>query len=77
MFDNREHSYEILDGEVGEQLLNEGEKYRLKGLCFYEAGSRRLYTKDKPIETPEDLEGLKMRVQKSKTAVDMVEQMGA
>jgi len=77
IFDNREHSYQVLDGEGGEQLLNEGEKYRLKGLCFYDAGSRSFYTKDKPIETPADLEGLKIRVQKSKTAVDMVEQMSA
>lgn len=76
IFKDREHSYAVLDGEVGNQLLNDGEKYRLKGLCFYDAGSRSFYTKDRPILSPDDLRGLKIRVQKSKTAVDMIEQMG-
>ena len=76
IFEDRDHSYAVLDGEVGNQLLNDGEKYRLKGLCFYDAGSRSFYTKDKPILSPGDLRGLKIRVQKSKTAVDMIEQMG-
>ncbi|MEO1096713.1 MAG: TRAP transporter substrate-binding protein [Bacteroidota bacterium] len=76
IFRDREHGYTVLDGEVGQQLLEEGEKYRLKGLCFYDAGSRSFYTKEKPINSPVDLRGLKIRVQKSKTAVNMVEQLG-
>lgn len=76
IFRDRAHGYSVLDGEVGQQLLDEGEKYRLKGLCFYDAGSRSFYTKQKPIHSPADLKGLKIRVQKSKTAVNMVEQLG-
>ncbi|TRX52076.1 TRAP transporter substrate-binding protein [Fulvivirga sp. M361] len=76
IFRNREHRYAALDGVVGQQLLDEGEKYRLKGLCFYDAGSRSFYTKGKPVQTPGDLRGLKIRVQKSKTAVNMIEQLG-
>lgn len=76
IFRDRAHGYSVLDGEVGQQLLDEGEKYRLKGLCFYDAGSRSFYTKQKPINSPADLKGLKIRVQKSKTAVHMVEQLG-
>ncbi|MEM7548616.1 MAG: TRAP transporter substrate-binding protein [Bacteroidota bacterium] len=76
IFKSREHSYEVLDGPIGDELLEQGSKYRLRGLCFYDAGSRSFYTK-KPIKNPEDLTGLKIRVQRSKTAVEMVNHMGA
>jgi TRAP-type C4-dicarboxylate transport system substrate-binding protein len=45
-------------------------------MCYYDAGSRSFYTKNKPINTPEDLEGFKIRVMKSITSVDMVQSLG-
>ncbi len=68
--------YRVLDGEIGEELLGQGEQYRFRGLCYYDAGSRSFYTKDRPVYTPEDLKGLKIRVMKSNTAVNMVNQLG-
>ncbi len=76
IFDNREHSYRVLDGEVGNEILLSSEKYWLRGLTFYDAGSRSFYTIDKPILHPDDLIGLKIRVMKSPTAMDMVESFG-
>lgn len=76
LFRDRAHSFAVLDGPIGQQLLNEGEKYWLKGLGYYDAGSRSFYTKDKPINTPEDLEGQKIRVMESVTAMDMVRGLG-
>lgn len=76
IFRNREHAHKVLDGKIGKDLLLEGEKFWLRGLCFYDAGSRSFYTKDKPIQTPDDLKGLKIRVMKSNTAVNMVRSMG-
>lgn len=76
LFEDDDHLYRVLDGEIGERLLAEGEKYRIRGLCFYDAGSRSFYTKDKPINTPADLAGMKIRVMKSNTAVNMVNQLG-
>lgn len=76
LFRDREHSFTVLDGPIGQQLLNEGEQYWLKGLGYYDAGSRSFYTKDKPINTPEDLEGQKIRVMESVTAMDMVRGLG-
>jgi tripartite ATP-independent transporter DctP family solute receptor len=76
LFKNKEESYKILDGEIGEQLLQEGKKFWLLGLTFYDAGSRSFYTKDKPIRTPDDLKGLKIRVQPSPTAMHMVKAFG-
>jgi len=76
IFRNREHAHKVLDGEIGKDLLLEGEKFWLRGLCFYDAGSRSFYTKDKPIQTPDDLKGLKIRVMKSNTAVNMIKSFG-
>ncbi len=75
-FQDQAHLWEALDGEIGEDLLEAGTKKGLVGLCYYDAGSRSFYTKDKPITTPADLAGLKIRVQNSRTAIEMVEAMG-
>lgn len=76
VFRSKSHAFKTLDGPIGEELLASTEKYNLKGLCFYDAGARSFYTIDKSIETPEDLEGLKMRVMKSQTAMSMVKALG-
>ncbi len=76
LFRDREHAFEVLDGPVGKELLDEGAKYWIKGLCYYDAGSRSFYTKEKPVKTPADLEGLKIRVMESVTAMDMVKSLG-
>lgn len=76
LFRDKEHQFGVLRGEIGEALLSKGEKYRFRGLCFYDAGYRSFYSKDKLISSPEDLKGLKIRVMKSVTAVNMVTQLG-
>ena len=76
VFKNKEHAFRVFDGEVGEQMLLQGEQFRLKGLTFYDAGSRSFYTKERAIESPDDLNGLKIRVQKSNMAVAMVNLLG-
>ena len=76
MFRNREHAFKVLDGEIGKDLLKSTEQYWLKGLGFYDAGSRSFYTKSKAINTPDDLNGMKIRVMESVTAMDMVRNLG-
>ena len=76
LFKDKEHVFRVLDGPVGKELLNGTEKYWLKGLGYYDSGSRSFYTIDKPIENPNDLKGLKIRVMESQTAIDMVKSFG-
>lgn len=76
IFKGKEHQFEVLDGDIGKELMLEGEKYWLRGLTFYDAGSRSFYTKDAPVETPADLEGKKIRVMPSNTAINMVQELG-
>ncbi len=76
IFRRKEHAHQVLDGEIGKDLLLEGTNSWLRGLCFYDAGSRSFYTKKQPVRSPADLKGLKIRVMKSNTAVNMVRAFG-
>jgi len=73
---DNDHRWKVLSGEIGKKLLLAGESYFLRGMCYYDAGSRSFYTKDRPINIPADLQGLKIRVMKSITSVKMVQALG-
>lgn len=76
IFRDADHYWAVLNSPLGQTLLQQGETKFLRGLCYYDAGSRNFYTKSTPIRTPADLQGLKIRVMNSKTAMDMVKAMG-
>ncbi len=76
IFPSEERQREVLEGAIGRELLLGLERVRLRGLCFYDAGSRSFYTKDRPIRVPADLAGLKIRTQESATAMQMVNAFG-
>jgi tripartite ATP-independent transporter DctP family solute receptor len=76
VFRDDDHRWKVLSGEIGRRLLLAGEQYFLRGMCYYDAGTRSFYTKDRPILAPADLGGLKIRVMKSMTAVKMVQALG-
>ncbi len=71
------HKLAVLDGPIGREILASAESKFLRGLCYYEAGSRSFYTKDRPVRTPDDLAGLKIRVQESPMAFALIRALGA
>jgi tripartite ATP-independent transporter DctP family solute receptor len=75
VFRSEDHQFRVLDGAIGQDLLTSLRPFRLRGLCFYDAGSRSFYA-TRPIRTPDDLAGLKIRTQESPTAVEMVNALG-
>jgi len=77
LFRDNDHYRKVLQGPVGKKLLDAGQSKSLKGLCYYDAGSRSFYTKEKPIMSPDDLTGMKIRVMNSKTAMQMMKELGA
>ena len=77
VFRDKDHYWKVLLGDIGKELLAAGEAKRLKGLCFYDAGARSFYTVKKAVESPADLAGLKIRVQQSPVAMQLVDAMGA
>lgn len=76
LFRDEEHRFSVLEGDVGRELLEGLERYRLRGLTYYDAGSRSFYTVRSPVHTPDDLAGLKLRTQESPIAVQMVRTLG-
>ena len=76
VFRDDAHRFAVLEGPVGRELLEAPAPYRLRGLTFYDAGSRSFYTVDRPVLEPSDLRGQKIRVQESATAMDMVRALG-
>ncbi len=67
--------YEMMDGEVGE-AISEGMRARgVEPLGWYDAGARSFYNSVRPINTPADVEGLKIRVMSNDLFVQMVESM--
>ncbi|WP_034042970.1 TRAP transporter substrate-binding protein [Wocania ichthyoenteri] len=76
LFRSKQHQFDVLEGDIGKSILEKGSKFWLRGLCYYDAGSRSFYTSEKAIRTPEDLEGLKIRVMNNQMAINMVNSMG-
>lgn len=76
LFRDKEHQFNVLEGPIGKSILAKGSKFWLRGLCYYDAGSRSFYTSEKAIRTPDDLKGLKIRVMNNQMAINMVNSMG-
>lgn len=76
LFRDEEHYWNVLRGELGRELLESGVHLGMRGLVYYDSGSRSFYTIDGPILHPDDLRGEKIRVLRSKMAMDMISQLG-
>ncbi|TNC47412.1 TRAP transporter substrate-binding protein [Rubellimicrobium rubrum] len=76
IFRDAEHMHRVMDGPIGDEILAAFEPHGLIGLAFYDSGARSFYNSEKPIESVEDLEGMKFRVMQSDVFVDMVDALG-
>lgn len=76
VFRDHQHFLQVLDSPVGEEILNAARPARLMGLGYFDAGSRSFYTTERQVTAPEDLQGLKIRVQESQMAMAMVSALG-
>ena len=77
LFRDRAHMFKVLDGPIGQEILESLKDQRLLGLCWLDAGFRNFYNSQRPIRTPADMVGLKIRVQESALMMDMVRFLGA
>jgi tripartite ATP-independent transporter DctP family solute receptor len=76
VFDNKDHYYNVMDGDITENIFKSTEANGFIGLNWLDSGSRSFYTVDKPIRKPEDLKGLKIRTMDSQMAIDMMTALG-
>ena len=77
LFTSEEAYHEVMnDTEYMNQIYESTDEAGFRVLTWYNAGTRNFYAKT-PINTPEDLKGLKIRVQQSPASVQMMEAFGA
>lgn len=77
LYADQEHMWRVLDGDIGAQVKQSFQGSGMLALTWFDAGVRNFYTTDREIRSLEDMQGLKIRVQQSALAEDMVEALGA
>jgi len=65
LFENREHAYKFLDGDLGKAYLDELFDYKMIGLGYWETGFSKLCNSKRPISTPDQVAGLNIRTMES------------
>ena len=76
IFDDTEDFYHKMDSQEMKDFFLSTEEDGFVTITYYTSGARSFYTKDTPIRTPEDLKGLKIRVQDMQSQTDMLEALG-
>ncbi|MEN3110113.1 TRAP transporter substrate-binding protein [Uliginosibacterium paludis] len=76
LFRDIEHFRKTMYGPAGDKILAAFEKAGFVALCMYESGARSVYAK-KPVKSPADMKGMKIRVQQSDLWVSLVSALGA
>lgn len=75
LYDNLEQMETAAREGVFDPLFTTTDKFNFEIATLYTSGARHIYT-DKPIVTPDDLKGYKIRVQDSDAYIQMVNMMG-
>jgi tripartite ATP-independent transporter DctP family solute receptor len=79
MFRDNAHMEKVIDGPIGDEMLKKLSDHptaNLVGLCWMNAGTRNVYNSKRPIKTPEDLKGLKIRMMGNPVFVDSMNALG-
>lgn len=76
LFRDSNHLWNVLNGPIGDELLDSLKEGRIAGLAYYDSGARSFYTKN-PIVNISDLSGLRIRVQQSETFENFIRLLGA
>ncbi len=77
MFKDTAHAYRVLDGKIGQDMLDRLEAYGMKGLAFWDNGWRELTNSKHPVRTPADVKGLKVRTTGSPAHIEAFKLLGA
>jgi len=79
IFRNREHIWNVLNGEIGDEILADVEQSdsQLVALGFLEEGARSFFFTNKLVQSVEDMRGLKIRVPQTQILLDTVAAFGA
>src|SRR5258708_34397845 len=77
LFRSTDHLHRVLDGPIGDDILQSLEPHGFVGLAFFESGARSVYTVRRPVRTIDDIKGLRIRLQQSDLMVQRFTPLGA
>jgi tripartite ATP-independent transporter DctP family solute receptor len=77
LFRDRDHMFKVLDGPIGDEILESIQQQKLLGLNWFDAGFRNVYNARREVKSPADMRGLKIRVQETPLMMDMMRLLGA
>jgi tripartite ATP-independent transporter DctP family solute receptor len=78
LYKDKDQMFRVLDGVIGDKIFADLElNSQIVGLSWLDSGARSFYNAKRVVKTPDDLKGLKIRVQESKPMMDMVKALGA
>ncbi len=77
MFRDREHVYKVVDGPLAKEIYAGDEQKKMKVIDTWESGFRNITNNVRPIEKPDDMKGIKIRVMENKMYIDMFKALGA
>uniref|UniRef100_UPI0003E5C6EB TRAP dicarboxylate ABC transporter, substrate-binding protein n=1 Tax=Roseobacter denitrificans (strain ATCC 33942 / OCh 114) TaxID=375451 RepID=UPI0003E5C6EB len=76
IFKDVPHMFRVLDGEAGKIIAAGMAEKGIQPLAWYDAGARSFYNGEKPINTPADVEGMKVRVMNNELFTGMIAELG-
>lgn len=76
LYRDREHTLKVLNGPLGDEVLQRLEDHGFEGMCWYLPGERNFYTK-RQVKTLADMKGMKIRVQENPLMINFIKALGA
>lgn len=76
LFTGVDQMHAVMDGEIGQRFSDDLSQQGIVALSWFDSGARSFYDTKRPIETPADLDGLKIRVMNNQLYVNMVDELG-
>ncbi|SFH63805.1 TRAP transporter substrate-binding protein [Modicisalibacter xianhensis] len=76
IFKSVDDMHQVMDGEIGQRFADALAEKNLVALSWFDSGARSLYNTQRPVETPADVEGLKVRVMNNDLYVEMIDALG-
>lgn len=76
LFTGVDQMHAVMDGAIGERFSQDLSDEGIVALAWFDSGARSFYDTQRPIEKPDDLDGLKIRVMNNQLYVDMVDDLG-
>ncbi|MDO5641039.1 MAG: TRAP transporter substrate-binding protein [Paracoccus sp. (in: a-proteobacteria)] len=77
LFRSVDHMHTVMDGPIGDEMVDHFAEHGFVPLAYYDAGSRSFYNSKQPITSIDDLKGMKIRVIQNDVFIDMMAALGA